>query len=286
MTMPLDLVLVRHGESEGNVAQKASKRGDHSHFTPEFRKRHNSTWRLSEKGREQASAAGKWIHENMASLLPFDRYYVSEYARAVETAARLGLQGAEWKVDFYLRERDYGVFEAMTEEDRWERFADAMRVRDMDSFFWAPPQGESMAELCLRVDRMIDTLHRECSQKRVLIVCHGEVMWAFRVRLERMLQDRYKALDTSKHPFNHIHNCQILHYTRRRDGPSRDEPSISPFYERMRSICPTDLTLSRNQWEPIERRSYSNDDLLTMLGLHATDALAAESEKLGLYESP
>ena len=36
---PLELVFVRHGESEGNVAVKAAERGDTSYFTPEFRKK-------------------------------------------------------------------------------------------------------------------------------------------------------------------------------------------------------------------------------------------------------
>lgn len=283
MTMPIDLVLVRHGESEGNIAQKATERGDHSHFTEEFRNRHNSTWRLSSKGLSQAEAAGKWIRENMTLLMPFGRCYVSEYARALETAARLGIPDAEWKVDFYLRERDYGSLDAIPDSERYERFADAMRRRTVDSFFWAPPDGESMAQLCLRVDRVIDTLHRECSDKSVIIVCHGEVMWAFRVRLERMLQGRYKELETSKHPFDHIHNCQILHYTRRRDQAGQDCQIVSPFYERMRSICPTNLTLSRNEWEPIVRRSYSNDDLLAILGKKAAEELTVEAQRLGLY---
>jgi NAD+ kinase len=276
--MPIDLVLVRHGESEGNIAQKATERGDHSHFTQEFRNRHNSTWRLSPKGRHQAETAGQWIRQNMAYLLPFNRYYVSEYTRALETAARLGLPNAEWKVDFYLRERDYGALDAIPDSERYERFADAMRRRNVDSFFWAPPDGESMAQLCLRIDRVIETLHRECSEKKVIIVAHGEVMWAFRVRLERMLQSVYKRLDTSKHPFDHIHNCQILHYTRRR-GIEWHPSGTTAFYGRMRSICPTNLTLSRNEWEPIERRSYSNEDLLAM-------AAADEKQMSGIEETP
>ena len=43
---PLELVFVRHGESEGNVAVKAAENGDTSYFTEEFRKRHSSTWDL------------------------------------------------------------------------------------------------------------------------------------------------------------------------------------------------------------------------------------------------
>ena len=35
------------------------------------------------------------------------------------------------------------------------------------------PNGESIAQLCLRIDGVLHTLHRECSDKRVLVVCHG-----------------------------------------------------------------------------------------------------------------
>ena len=33
-----------------------------------------------------------------------------------------------------------------------------------------------MADVALRLDRFIHLLHRECANKRVLVVCHGEVM--------------------------------------------------------------------------------------------------------------
>jgi hypothetical protein len=54
MTMPIDLVLVRHGESEGNAARRSSMDGDNSVFTEEFCSRHNSRlgasgWRLVER---------------------------------------------------------------------------------------------------------------------------------------------------------------------------------------------------------------------------------------------
>jgi len=75
--------------------------------------------------------------------------------------------------------------------------------------------GESIAAVCSRLAKVIARLHRECSDKRVVIVCHGEVMWAFRVILERMSQVQYKDLDQSTSIKDKIHNCQILHYTRR-----------------------------------------------------------------------
>ena len=145
MTMPLDLVLVRHGESEGNVAFGLSRRGDHSHFTPEFLARHSSKWRLTEQGEQQARAAGAWLRAHLTSS--FDRYYVAEYLRAMETAAHLGFDDAVWRCEFYLRERDWGVFDVMSYQERRQRYGEDLRRRAVDTFFWTPPGGESMAEV-------------------------------------------------------------------------------------------------------------------------------------------
>jgi NAD+ kinase len=255
MTMPLDLVLVRHGESEGNVAFGLSRQGDHSHYTPEFLARHSSRWRLTDKGVAQAHNAGDWLRRNLAES--FDRYYVSEYLRAMETAAHLGFQGARWFCEFYLRERDWGALDVMSFEERRQRYGDELRRRELDTFFWAPPAGESLANMCLRIDRVLDTLHRECADRRVLIVCHGEVMWGFRVRLERMSQERYRELDQSREPQVKIHNCQVLHYTRR--DPTTGV--LGAHLNWVRSVCPWDSTLSSNEWQGIRRPSYANDDL-------------------------
>jgi NAD+ kinase len=256
MTLPLDLVLVRHGESEGNVAYGLSRRGDDRHFTPEFLARHSSKWRLTENGQGQARAAGAWLREHVAPS--FDRYFVAEYLRAMETAAHLGFADAAWRCDFYLRERDWGVFDLMTYQERRERYGDDLKRRELDAFFWTPPGGESMAALCLRIDRVLDTLHRTCSDARVLIVGHGEVMWGFRVRLERMSQERYRELDSARDPKLKIHNCQVLHYTRRDPATGL----VSPYLDWMRSVCPWDPSRSENAWQPIRRHKYTNAELL------------------------
>src|SRR5271154_4881825 len=111
MTMPIDLVLVRHGESEGNAARRLSFAGDDSAFTQEFCSRHGSRLRLTDRGREQARIAGDWLKENIGKH--FDRYLVSGYLRAMETAALLELPDAIWYQEFYLREREMGLLEIM-----------------------------------------------------------------------------------------------------------------------------------------------------------------------------
>ena len=102
--LPIDLVFVRHGQSEGNVANRASRNRDNSFFTPEFLERHSRTFRLTDKGIAQAEAAGEWLRANVPTL--FDRFYVSDYIRAKETAVHLHLPHAFWRQEFHLRERD------------------------------------------------------------------------------------------------------------------------------------------------------------------------------------
>ncbi len=262
MTLPLDLVLVRHGESEGNIAKRRSEQGDHSVFTKEFRNRHTSSFRLSKRGREQASLAGKFLRkEFFRGGSGFDRYITSEYARAMETAGLLRLPQALWFRDFYLAERGWGELEICPEDERVKRFGDALKQRAAQPFFWRPPNGESMAQLCLRVDRVLHTLHRECSDKRVLIVCHGEVMRAFQVRLERMSQGRFKRQIFSKKSEDRIRNCQIIHYTRR----DPENGILSPHANWVRWIRPTEEPVPVSDWRQIERPRYTNAELLEVV---------------------
>jgi NAD+ kinase len=258
MTMPINLVLLRHGESEGNMANDKSAGGDSSMFTPEFRARHSSSWHLTPKGVSQAQKAGEWIRSNMNFI--FDRFYASEYARAMETAAHANLPGASWRLEFYLRERDWGQLDISSRSERIGKFASEFTRRKRDGFFWAPPGGESLANVCLREDRVIQTLHRECSDKNVIVVCHGEVMWAFRVRLERMTYLHYRKLDNSKNPGDKIHNCQIIHYTRR----DPESGVLSPHLSWMRSICPWNLELCDQNWHQVVRPQFDNEQMLKM----------------------
>jgi NAD+ kinase len=259
MAMPLDLILVRHGQSEGNVATDLSKAGDNRHYTKEFLNRHSSLWRLTDKGKLQAQTAGEWLKSNVNPH--FGRYYTSEYLRAVETAMLLGLPNAQWFLEFYLRERDWGDMDVMTHEEREKRFAESIAAKKRDAFYWTPPNGVAIADLCLRVDRVLETLHRECSDKSVVIVSHGEVMWGFRIRLERLTQQRFIELNRSRKPFEKINNCQILHYTR----IDPESGVLMPYLGWMRSVCPWDLSRSSNEWQPIVRNRYSNKDLAKIL---------------------
>lgn len=256
--MPIDLVLVRHGESEGNAAKRRSRNGETGLYDEVLGGRHTRSYRLTDKGRAQAEKAGNYIKEHLGF---FDRFIVSEYARAVETAALLDIPDARWYKDFYLTERDWGDLDSCTEEERETKFGEALAMWDVEPFFWRPPNGEHMGALSLRLNRILHTLHRECSDKRVIMVCHGEVMWAFRVMLERMPQERYRELHESQDSADRINNCQIHHYTRRDPLSGR----LASHANWMRIIRPTSSPPEVRGWITIERLVYSNEALLDSL---------------------
>jgi NAD+ kinase len=257
MAMPVVLVLVRHGEAEGNVARRSSVAGDNSVFTEQFCNRHHSRLRLTDRGREQARVAGAWLKQHIGEQ--FDRYLVSGYLRAMETAALLDLPGARWYQDFYLRERDMGPLEIMSESDKKQKHPEAYRQYELDPFYWTPPNGESIAQLCLRIDRVLHTLHRECSEKRVVIVAHGMVMWAFIMRIERLTPGQFLERSQSPNIADHIRNCQIVHYTRRDPQGS----FTSPRTEWVRSVCPwAAQDESEPVWRKIQRPTFTNQQLM------------------------
>ncbi len=261
--MPKNLIFVRHGQSEGNVVNKRSRKGDHSVFTEEFMATSSAYYRLNEKGVEQAQSAGYWLRDNFAGT--FNRLYASEYTRAVETAHYLNLPEAEglveWFLDMRLRERDYGTMDALPMNERIRLFQDELKRREINPFLWAPPGGESIANVCERADRLLGTLERECSEKNVLVVAHGEFITAAMVRLERMSQEKFRGIYTSEHPWDHFHNGQILQYTR--VHPEDPDGPLSPHFMWRRTICPWNLSLSKSHgaWELIHRPTYTNEDL-------------------------
>lgn len=262
MALPIDLILVRHGQSEGNAAKRLAEKGDNSGYE-KLKDKHTRSYRLSAKGRGEAIQAGKWIREEFhrKDSPLFDRYITSEYTRAMETSALLDLPEAEWFRNFYLTERDWGDLEQLPDDERMGKFEDALRMRVIEPFFWRPPNGESFANLCLRLDRVLYTLHRECSDMRVILVCHGEVMRAFRVLLERMPQQKFKEMYLSEENEDRVFNCEVWHYTRR----DPETGKIDDHANWMRRIRPTVDPVWIGSWERIKRPRFSNKDLLDIV---------------------
>jgi hypothetical protein len=72
-----------------------------------------------------------------------------------------------------------------------------------------------------------------------------------------MNQSRYLEINTSSNPHDKMYNGHILHYTRR--NPETGE--IEPIPKWVKSICPWDSSLSRNEWQVIERPVFTTEQL-------------------------
>jgi broad specificity phosphatase PhoE len=255
--LPVELILVRHGQSEGNIANKASRKNDNSFFTPEFRERHSRTFRLTDQGIAQAEAAGEWLRANIPQ--PFDRFYVSDYIRAKETAARLHLPKALWRQEFHLRERDTALMDNLPADEQKTLFERECREYAIDPFLSHPAGGgESIAGLCLRLKAtLLEHWARSWSSARVICVSHGHVMRALQLQLEGLSHDDFLRLDASEQPEDKIRNCQIFWYSRH----DPDTHELGKSYVARRSICPWDPEGDYG-WARIKRKKFTDEELL------------------------
>jgi broad specificity phosphatase PhoE len=148
------LLLIRHGESEGNRDRRFTRHPGIS---------------LTDAGRAQVEAAATWI---AARYTP--RAIVSSpYARARETAdilsARLNLAVT---VEPDLRERSYGAFAGQLYETPPPGYDPAAYCT------WQPPGGESLEEVLTRAGAALDRVARARGVDDIVLVSHGAVMLA------------------------------------------------------------------------------------------------------------
>jgi len=204
---PIDLVIVRHGQSEANIMIEMKNKGDMSgQVKMDEVNRHDSMMRLTDLGRSQARNVGKWISANIGQ---FDRFYVSQYVRTKETAAELGLSNAQWQASMMIRERDQGVQDGQGDVKMGLDEDEKHRVQK-SPMYWAPMAGESMCDVCLRVSLFLRRLQHTATGMKVIVVCHYRTIHAFRLLVEDTSQAEYERLLSEKMP-----NCCIWWYSRR-----------------------------------------------------------------------
>lgn len=274
MSMPNHLFLVRHGEAEGNVARELAAAGDESRYTDAFVTTPGREWALTDKGREQAAAIGRWLGDLLAQphMPERQRYYASPYVRTRQTAAgmRLGdsVPGVEWFLNRTLRERDWGEIESIPkrEFEAAEYYALNVRKKLVDPLYWRPPGGESICDVGEnRVRNFLDTLDRECSGFTVVAVTHGEFMWATRVVLERADDETY--LEWSADRDARIGNCEVLHYTRVvPEGFTHPDGRVAGWLAYRRRIRPVEsddgaTAVETGSWQQLDFTNPTDEDL-------------------------
>src|SRR6476659_1767900 len=208
---PQRLWLVRHGQSQGNVARDAADQAGAHEIDIEIR---DVDVPLSALGEEQARAAGRWF----AALPRNERPEIilsSPYVRAKQTAALICEQGAldggpaRTIIDERLREREFGIFDRLTTAGIRHRFPEeAAHRRLLGKFYHRPPGGESWADVILRLRSMLNTINLHYCDRRVLVVCHQVVVLCMRYLLEHMTEAELLAVDKKEE----LANCSVTSY--------------------------------------------------------------------------
>ncbi len=216
---PQRLLLVRHGESAGNVALETAHAAGHSRIDIAVR---DADVELSPLGRQQSAALGRWLASR-----PIERPEVvlcSPYQRARETAALIRASGgiapdAPEVIDERLREREFGILDQLTAAGIRELFPEQAGFRSrLGKFYHRPPGGESWCDVILRLRSAVDTLSLHYPGRRVVIVTHEVVVLCLRYLLEEMDEARILAIDQQ----GDVANCAITEYEYRTRGRGKD----------------------------------------------------------------
>ena len=223
---PERLWLVRHGQSQGNVARDAADESGAHEIDIAMR---DVDVPLSALGVEQAKAAGRWF-----AALPTDErpeiILSSPYVRAKQTAEIICKEGAlaggpaRTINDERLREREFGIFDRLTTAGIRHRFPDeAAHRRRLGKFYHRPPGGESWADVVLRLRSMFNTINLHYCDRRVLVVCHQVVVLCFRYILEEL--DEADILNIDKQA--EVLNCGIAAYRFEYDAKGVGIPELT-----------------------------------------------------------
>jgi 2,3-bisphosphoglycerate-dependent phosphoglycerate mutase len=203
---PTQLWLVRHGQSEGNVARDLAHRRNAEILDIAQR---DMDVPLSQLGRQQSQALGRWLATQDEQP---DVVIASPYVRALQTAELVAsAAGLDCQIclDERLREREFGVLDLLTRRGIESRFPiEAERRRRLGKFYHRPPGGESWVDVALRIRSMRDSLGREHMDSRVLLVTHEVVIVIWRYLLDNLDEARTLALSRD-HP---IGNCSLTRY--------------------------------------------------------------------------
>merc|ERR1719410_1118916 len=188
---PLRVVLVRHGQSEGNVKRDVTK------TTPDH------LIHLTQQGREEALQTGR----NLKSLVGSEtiKFIVSPYVRTQETMNGIafafgGRSEVDTSEDPFIREQDFGNFESGNMKELHKE------KKAFGKFYYRFPEGESPADVYNRAGIFLETMYRRWETYYVdnlVIVSHELFIIVFLMRMFRWpVRDFYA--------FEDVKNCTLV----------------------------------------------------------------------------
>lgn len=246
------LVLVRHGESEGDVRRRTLRDGG-DYATDKSPRSEEQT----SLGHKQSVTAGKWITRYVLkeySIAHFDLCAVSPLIRTRQSADSLGITG-DWRQDQLLTERNRGRVQGLVPSEHKRLFPESYDKMKKHPFHWVPVDGESILKVADRAQRFLEKTRQE-GHRSVLVAAHRDWIWAAHVPLERLSIDEAEAINTDL-----IRNAQIIHYTNV-DPSSRQISDGAVIWKR--SVCPWQeaglVEKDTNDWRKIDYSRHADMD--------------------------
>jgi broad specificity phosphatase PhoE len=189
---PNRILLIRHGESQGNIDINQYQ------TVPDY------ALILTPKGIEQSKQAGDRIKEIIGSESV--HVYLSPYVRTRQTFQHLktSIETNVKKVveDPRIREQDWGHLRHPNENEEIRRQRDGF-----STFYYRIPDGESGADVYDRVSTFLETLHRDFNKKEypqnALIITHGLTLRLFLMRWLHWTVEEFEILRNPR-------NCQVV----------------------------------------------------------------------------
>ncbi|KAG6634031.1 hypothetical protein CIPAW_12G090500 [Carya illinoinensis] len=255
---PRRIILVRHGQSEGNVDESVYTRVADPKIA------------LTEKGRAEAEECGEMIKE----LIEQDKvdswkvyFYVSPYRRTLETLKNLARPFERSRIaglreEPRLREQDFGNFQDR-EKMRIEKSIRMLYGR----FFYRFPNGESAADVYDRITGFRETLRSDIDVGRfqppgqrnpnmnLVIVSHGLTLRVFLMRWYKWTVEQFEGL-------NNFRNGKALVMEKGYGG--RYSLLVHHTEEELREFGLTDDMLMDQEWQKFARPGELNYDCPTM----------------------
>lgn len=207
---PRRLILVRHGESEGNVDQNI------------YQSVADGLLHLTEEGWKQARCAGRELKKLIGDE-PV-KFMVSPYVRTRETFNAIvesfgGADTVEWYEDPRIREQDFGNFQNVEDVQRAKQ-----ERQNFGAFFYRMPHGESPSDVYDRLSSFFETMYRSwdttpsevMGNLNYVVVCHGITIAVFLMRLFKYSVDEF-------HRWHNFTNAEFCVMERQPDGKYTQE---------------------------------------------------------------
>ena len=183
----LTLYVVRHGQTEDNVADRWTGRHD-SHLT--------------DLGRRNARVSGEVLTRLEPGLAELD-FIASPLHRAGVTMELLregaGLAPRAYRTDRRLMENDCGEFSQLTEDHIRAHHPEHHARLRQDEWNWSAPGGQSQAQQHAQIGQFLHTLERDS-----VLVCHGLTI--------RLMRAHLLGLSPAQSLKAGFHDCGVLRY--------------------------------------------------------------------------